>query len=210
VESLGRSRVLLGGERESRPIPGFDLGNSPSEFSSPRLKGANLIMLTGNGTPALASLRHLRSVAVASLVNLGAAARWLSLAERQVLVVCSGQSGRFCLEDAVCAGMLISRVLEMLPPEDVELNDAARVGLVLAERWGGNPRACLAESSHGKRLEALGLGADLDACAQVDALDILPFQQGEEISLAAPPLEECEGAALESMERHGHGEAEEH
>jgi 2-phosphosulfolactate phosphatase len=192
VESLGRSRVLLGGERESRPIPGFDLGNSPREFTSPRLKGTNLIMLTGNGTPALAALRHVRSVAVASLVNLGAAARWLAGAERHVLVVCSGQAGRFCLEDAVCGGMLIARVLELLPEQDVELNDAARVGLVLAERWGGDPRDCLDQSAHGQRLKAMGLGEDLDACASVDALDVLPFQWGEEITLTPPQVEDPE------------------
>lgn len=186
VESLGRSRVLLGGERESRPIPGFDVGNSPSEFATPRLKGANLILLTGNGTPALAALRHLRAVAVASLANLGAAARWLAGAERHVVIICSGQNGRFCLEDAVCAGLLVARVLELLPAAEVELNDAAKVGLVLAERWAAEPRACLAESAHGRRLEALGLGADLDMCAQVDSLDVLPFQIGEEIGLRPP------------------------
>lgn len=198
VESLGRGRVLLGGEREARPIPGFDLGNSPAEFAAPRLKGANLIMLTGNGTPALAALRHLRAVAVASLANLGATASWLAGAERHVVIVCSGQAGRFCLEDSVCAGMLVARILELLPEgQSAELNDAAKVGLVLAERWAEHPRACLSESSHGRRLEAMGLGADLDLCAQVDSLSILPFQRGEEIGLGPAPAEDEDAQSVD-------------
>src|SRR4051812_42663251 len=46
-------RVLLGGERGGVPLPGFDLGNSPREYSAKRCKGATLVLTTSNGTRAL-------------------------------------------------------------------------------------------------------------------------------------------------------------
>ena len=45
--------VLLGGERGGRPIPGFDLGNSPAEYSAARCYGKTLILTTSHGTRAI-------------------------------------------------------------------------------------------------------------------------------------------------------------
>lgn len=198
VESLGRSRVLLGGEREARRIPGFDLGNSPAEYADPRVKGQTLILLTGNGTVALSRLRHQRVVGIAALGNLGAASRWLAAQDEDVVIICSGNREQFCLEDGLCGGLLVRRLLEARPEREVVLNDAARVGLALAERYGSDPLACLEESSHGRALRALGFGADLEWCARVDELDLLPFYHDEQITLRPPaPVADPDGDASE-------------
>jgi hypothetical protein len=47
-----RSSILLGGERESKKIQGFDLGNSPREYVAERVRGKKLILTTTNGTKA--------------------------------------------------------------------------------------------------------------------------------------------------------------
>ena len=44
--------ILLGGERESKKVPGFDLGNSPKEYVAERIRGKKLILATTNGTKA--------------------------------------------------------------------------------------------------------------------------------------------------------------
>src|SRR5215831_15928716 len=46
-------KVLLAGERGGKPITGFDLGNSPREFTPRKCKGATLVFTTTNGTRAL-------------------------------------------------------------------------------------------------------------------------------------------------------------
>src|SRR5215471_6039661 len=46
-------RVLLGGERGGEPLPGFDLGNSPREFTPRVCRGCTLVLTTTNGTRAL-------------------------------------------------------------------------------------------------------------------------------------------------------------
>src|SRR5207248_6873466 len=43
---------LLCGERNVQPVPGFDYGNSPVQFSQVDLTGRELIMTTTNGTRA--------------------------------------------------------------------------------------------------------------------------------------------------------------
>src|SRR5262245_7137069 len=39
AQKFGRDQVLLGGERGGKLIPGFDLGNSPSEYTPERIAG---------------------------------------------------------------------------------------------------------------------------------------------------------------------------
>ena len=40
------------GERGGRPLPGFDLGNSPLEFTPKICRGCTLVLTTTNGTRA--------------------------------------------------------------------------------------------------------------------------------------------------------------
>ena len=55
AEAFRGERVLLGGERGGRPIPGFDLGNSPCEYTPEVCRGARVIFTTTNGTRASAT-----------------------------------------------------------------------------------------------------------------------------------------------------------
>ena len=52
AEAFPRESIILGGERGSKKIPGFDLGNSPKEYVAERVKGKKLILTTTNGTKA--------------------------------------------------------------------------------------------------------------------------------------------------------------
>ena len=72
---------LLAGERGGDPPAGFDLGNSPLEFTAERVAGRTIVFTTSNGTRALLAARPAAAIAVASFVNLGAAADW-ALAQR--------------------------------------------------------------------------------------------------------------------------------
>ena len=86
----GPGPALTAGERRGEPIPGFDLGNSPLEFSPARVRGATLFLTTSNGTRALLAARPARAVAVAGLVNVGAAAAWAAGQSGDVVLVCAG------------------------------------------------------------------------------------------------------------------------
>jgi 2-phosphosulfolactate phosphatase len=53
--SLFGDVTLRAGERNSKMIEGFNLGNSPSEFTEDVVKGKSIILMTTNGSVAIRS-----------------------------------------------------------------------------------------------------------------------------------------------------------
>src|SRR5262245_35942829 len=51
--SLPAGKSLLGGERHGLPIEGFDLGNSPGDYTDEVCSGKTLVITTTNGTKAI-------------------------------------------------------------------------------------------------------------------------------------------------------------
>jgi 2-phosphosulfolactate phosphatase len=97
-------------------------------------------------------------------------ARWADAEPGDVLLVCAGERGRFCLEDAVCAGLLVSR----LAKEDGELTDAARAARALWDRYAGNLEGMLVDATWAQALTAQGRGSDLPLCIALDQYDVVP------------------------------------
>lgn len=170
ASSLGREDTLLCGERKGHKVEGFDLGNSPHEFSAEAVGGMKLVMSTTNGTRALGIGREGARLIACAFTNLGAVAQ--SLAEDEfVVIICAGQGDRFSLDDALCAGHLISRMTASTDGDAV-LNDAARAALALATARKPT-RKFLRETAGGAALVEIGFGDDLDICADVDRHDIV-------------------------------------
>jgi 2-phosphosulfolactate phosphatase len=182
AQALGREDVLLCGERRGLKIPGFDLGNSPREFTAERVAGKVLVMSTTNGTPALAACAGAKRVLVASLLNLGAVVEELAAAGEDVEIVCAGREKRFALEDALCAGMIAAGLRSRLGRAP-RTNDAAFVALALARRAAGQPERWLARSAGGRQLREIGLGEDVAYCAAVDRHAVLPRLKERQVSL---------------------------
>lgn len=171
AQSLGRDDTLLCGERRGLKVEGYDLGNSPREFTPDVVAGKRLVMSTTNGTRALQAVQHADRVLVASFLNLGAAAAAVSQAPA-VAVVCAGREDLFSLDDAVCAGALLRR-LEAAVKGGIAFNDAGRAAMALASATRVDA-SFLAETDAGRALAEIGLEADLEACAQVDRHGIVP------------------------------------
>ncbi len=64
--------AVLGGERQGDMIPGFDIGNSPREYTD--LTNRRIVTTTTNGTVALRACERAERVLVGALLNLGAVA----------------------------------------------------------------------------------------------------------------------------------------
>ncbi|HVZ76608.1 MAG TPA: 2-phosphosulfolactate phosphatase, partial [Gemmatimonadaceae bacterium] len=117
ARSFDRKEVRLAGERRMRAIEGFDLGNSPLEFTREAVEGKTVLMTTTNGTAAIAASQGARDVLVASYVNFSAALAVLRAALRKgtdLTIVCGGPEGHFSREDAVCAGRAVHHVTRRL------------------------------------------------------------------------------------------------
>jgi 2-phosphosulfolactate phosphatase len=170
--SLGREDTLLCGERRGRKIEGFDLGNSPQEFSAEVVHDKKLVMSTSNGTRALTVGQEASRILPCAFTNLGAVAAAVSVDERLVLI-CAGQNDRFGLDDALCAGHLVQRIMKAEEGRvEYELNDAAQAARALAG-FRKPTRKFLGATAGGAALVEIGMGDDLDICADVDRHDIV-------------------------------------
>jgi 2-phosphosulfolactate phosphatase len=92
--------------------------------------------------------------------------------------VCSGlEAGNaFSLEDAFVAGALVENAIEQTrrTSGDLTLSDAAMAACRLYQSYQGDALACFHEAEHGRSLIGIGLGRDLEFCAQVDRYDTVP------------------------------------
>jgi 2-phosphosulfolactate phosphatase len=172
ASSLEKKLTVLGGEREGKRIDGFDLGNSPLEYTSEAVKGRTVILTTTNGTRAISLSQGAREIVIASFVNMSAVCEHASkLGDDPLTVVCAGEQNRFALEDAVCAGMLVERLCE---DGEHELGDGAGAARLLYRQYEDSVSDMLARCEHGRYLESIGFAKDLQICSKVDRLSILP------------------------------------
>ncbi|HEX8903214.1 MAG TPA: 2-phosphosulfolactate phosphatase [Longimicrobiaceae bacterium] len=187
ANTLGRDEVLLCGERKSLPIEGFDLGNSPGDFTAERVGGKTLVMSTTNGTGAMMAASAASRVIVGSFLNLQAVVDELVRTSAEPVFLCSGRETKFGLEDAVCAGRMAAAVMEGVKGE-WELNDGALAALALAEHYG-ELEALFGQVAAGKQIADAGLEDDLAFCARVDLIDVIPVFSDRQISLVSAPVE---------------------
>lgn len=156
--------ALLLGERGTRPLPGFDGGNSPAEFSAAQVRGRAAVMCTSNGSAAVEACAAAEHLLLGCLRNGEAVARRaLDLTRGHIRVVCAGTAGRLSLDDVAGAGHIVAMLAAMAP--EVEFDDTALTARATA---GGHIPGLLAASRHGRTLFAAGFADDLLLAAQRD------------------------------------------
>jgi len=174
--ALPGEKVVLGGERQGVRIEGFDLGNSPSEYSPATVGGRTVVFTTTNGTRAMLRCRHARQVLLAAFANRSAVLAALA-PEQVVHIVCAGTGGFITREDVLVAGSLVAGLTTGTAVW--ELNDEA---VIARDAWlavgvGSNHDAlvrALEASQGGRNLLREGFPHDITTAAQIDRFDILP------------------------------------
>lgn len=188
AKALGRDEVLLAGERKALPIEGFDLGNSPGEFTAERVGGKIIVMSTTNGTLALNAATPAERVIVGAWTNFQAVVDELARTGAEPVFLCAGRDRVFGLEDAVCAGQMAAALIKALPDAAWEMNDGAVAALTLAEEFA-DPAKLFPLTAAGRTIAEAGLGDDLAFCARTDLREVLPVLDGRQIVLAAVEAE---------------------
>lgn len=181
ASSLGREDTLLCGERKGRKVEGFDLGNSPAEFTAEAVQDKKLVMSTTNGTRALRVGQESGRLLPCAFTNLGAVASAIA-EDDHIIIVCAGQDDSFSLDDALCAGHLIQRLLTDMDDEP-DLNDASRAAQALAQARKPT-RRILSLAAGGAAVIEIGLEDDLHICADVDRHDIVVQMRDQAITRA--------------------------
>lgn len=172
---LNRDDILLCGERDSKLVEGFHLGNSPAEYTRERVRGRTIIFGSTNGSPAIVRASTAKSLLLVGFINLNAAIdAILELTDPFPLaIVCAGKYDSFAIEDAVCGGLLIKR-LKVKLADTARFNDAAKAAQLLYDEFGGDLLSLLRECDHGRYLIDIGMESDLPICASDSVLPIVP------------------------------------
>ncbi len=195
-EAITRSKAFergdykLAGERRNLMIPGFDLGNSPREYTREVVDGKTILFTTTNGTGALIAAQPAREVLVGAFVNftvVSAMVRAAARATSDIAILAAGSERHFSLEDAVCAGRFVRAIRRGLA--DVALNDGAQASLQLEKRYGNDLARLFEDSSHGRTLAEAGFADDLAVCGALDAHPVVPVYQDRHITKLGPDRE---------------------
>ena len=177
---------LLGGERGGLKIDGFDLGNSPLEYSRGRVGGRSIVITTTNGTAALHACSGAVAVLIGAIVNRTAVAACArSLAEQRAgcdaHLVCAGTEGAVTEEDLLAAGAILDAVVQHHGCSEDALDATGREALAFFRSTvAAGPTAAdainraFATSIGGRNLIDLGMDADLPVSAAIDSLPVVP------------------------------------
>jgi 2-phosphosulfolactate phosphatase len=195
AKRIGRDQVILAGERRGLLIDGFDLGNSPAEFTPERVAGRRVFITTTNGTQALHHAQMARRVIVGAAVNLSAIVASVK-DEPRIAILCAGTDGKETLEDILAAGAVVEK-LTAVPSANRKLNDAATAA---AREWrllGGKAEIAgrpvheqfalrLRDTLGGRNCIEVGNGGDLPDCAAIDRFQIVPELDVPNCKITAP------------------------
>lgn len=105
--------LFLTGEIGGRPIPGFDVGNSPSAIERLDLTGRRVVQRTSSGTQGVSAAAAARRVILGSFVIAEATVRHLRRTADDVTVVAMGHGGvEMSDEDEACARHIAARLVD--------------------------------------------------------------------------------------------------
>jgi 2-phosphosulfolactate phosphatase len=185
AKKLQKPGDLLGGERNCRKIPGFDLGNSPFDYTESIVRGKRVVMTTTNGTRALQKAAKAQYILACSLLNGPSCCRAAIGYQRDIVILCAGTRDEFSLEDGLCAGKLVTELKSSKP--DAEVGD---FGTAMEFFAGGvkDTAGLLLGSSNGKRLCRLGYREDVLFCADWNRYDIVPVMNGGQLVPLIPSM----------------------
>jgi 2-phosphosulfolactate phosphatase len=190
---LPTGSALLAGERHGRPIEGFDLSNSPAEFTPDVCRGKTIVLTTTNGTRGVLACLEAEEVLVAAFVNRRATARWVAkwsdrAPGRSVHIVCSGTERFISLEDSLFAGALVTELT--VPGGPAPANDEA---LIVEAAWRGMAATpgglslaeTLARGRGGRNVLSIGLPGDIADAARVDRFDLVAVLRRDPLRIVA-------------------------
>ncbi|KAF0152955.1 MAG: 2-phosphosulfolactate phosphatase [Ignavibacteria bacterium] len=166
-------QTLLCGERNTKKIEGFVLGNSPLEFTQEVVNGRSIILYTTNGSKTVVKAKFSENLFAACFQNLPVVAKHLVTLNKDVEILCSGNNGNFSLEDTICAGKLAAEIVALY--QETQLTDSSRASMVLAKSIGKNLFKMLKETEHGKLLIENGFDADIKECSLYGVKDVIPY-----------------------------------
>lgn len=199
----GGEACLLGGERGGVGIPGFELTNSPGDYTPSRVGGKWIAFTTTNGTKAVQHAAAAKKIYAGSFACGSALVDLLwedALAGLPIHLLCAGTNGRITREDVLFAGWLAARLYAR--DQSWEYNDDLLLALGAAKSYAavnstvqpGTDDQSLARALRltqgGRNLAKLGLAGDVIVAARLDEVEGVPIYSTALRAFSLAPHEE--------------------
>lgn len=172
-----QEKILLGGERKTYKIEGFDLDNSPLAYTREMVQDATIIMSTTNGTRTINAASAADHIFIASFLNATAVTQSLAATNLDITIICAGRHDRFTIEDGLCAGLIALQLQSM----GYALTDYAWTMADIYERYSSDIYTPLAHCEHYNYIRER-LYDDIQYCLSKNILNITPKVQYNEHS----------------------------
>ncbi len=171
---------VLVGEYEGKTIEGF-LEPNPTKLIN-KVKNKTVILSTTNGTVALVKSKASKRTYAASLLNSEAVAEDIAALyhDETIILVCSGSSGRFCMEDFYGVGYFISCLQNSLT---VDLTDSARAAHLFYQSYSEDSYHVLSQTRVGQFLIRYGFEEELHYISRLSSMNSVPIFTNDSVVL---------------------------
>ncbi|MCF8457010.1 MAG: 2-phosphosulfolactate phosphatase [Bacteroidales bacterium] len=168
---------IISGERNSLKLEGFDLGNSPYEFKSPKLKDKELTMTTTNGTLAIQTAQDAHQVLIGSFINFDTLLKYLLNQEHDVMLLCAGWEQKVNIEDTLFAGKVAQALVQS--GKFTSSSDAVSVAIEIYNASKENLFDYIISNSPRLKSKLSFLEDDIWCCLYGEQLEVLPVLKGK-------------------------------
>lgn len=173
ARKLKQKGYIVAAERDGKVLDFADFGNSPFNFTAERIQGKSVAYSTTNGTKAILKARESKMILISSFINITATANLISAKNSDVIILCAGWKGNFCLEDGVFAGALAEKLLNTgLFSTNC---DSAKASLDIWSLAKYDILGYIDKTAQRKRLAKLELDDILEYCFTPDTSNVVPF-----------------------------------
>lgn len=168
---LKNNETLLGGERRALKIEGFDLSNSPLEYTREKIENKRIVLTTTNGTKTIHRAAPADKIYIGSILNGRAVGEILAREGMDAIIICAGTQGKFSLDDFICAGKIIYDVINI---KQIEMDDFAASAYMAYRDNKNDLISYIKMASHYNYLISIGLEEDIKYCFTEDIIELVP------------------------------------
>ncbi|KQB78093.1 MULTISPECIES: 2-phosphosulfolactate phosphatase family protein [Clostridium] len=180
-EELNREEYILGGERRAVKIDGFDLSNSPLEYTKEVVENKKVLITTTNGTRTLTKSNSAKRIIIAAMINAKAVADKLLEINEDVVIINAGTNGNFSMDDYICSGYIINEMLKV--DNQIELTDISKTANMIYEN-NSDIISYVKEATHYSVMKSLELDNDIEYCIKKSIVNNVPeYKDGKIVNM---------------------------
>lgn len=180
AEKYNREDYILGGERKAIKIEGFDLSNSPLEYTKDIVENKTVLMTTTNGTRTLTKSLNAEKILIGAMINAEAVAKKIAEINQDVVIINAGTNGNFSMDDYICSGYIIAEVLKR--KSNIDLTDISKTAKMIYDTHP-DIMSYVKEAVHYSFMKYLKLDGDIEYCIKKSILDIVPEYKDSKITI---------------------------